>query len=159
MPRRCDTCRRCGIKYGALSDFQFSADKCTKAFNIPAKFERGSDGKCTVCSKVKEGHWYSDYGELHCYDSNDHFQNGYKRCCLHYFGPKDEFETEACDRCKTRANEVEQFEHALAQNVSEAPQKIRQFISEHTATAQQYAVKVKRAKANILLASETGRAL
>ena len=80
------------------------------------------------------------------------------KCCSQY-GPKDEFETKACRLCKTRANEAEQFEHALAQNVSEAPQKIRQFISEHTTTAKQYAVKVKRAKANILLASETGRAL
>ena len=94
MLRRGKECRRCGIKYGALSD-RFSADECTKAFNIPAEFKRGSDSKCTVCSKVEEGHWKQDDGELYCYDSSDHFRNGYKRCCLHYFGPKDEFETEA----------------------------------------------------------------
>ena len=48
---------------------------------------------------------------------------------------------------------------ALAQNASDAPQALEQFTSEHAAAARQYAVMVKRAKGNILLASQTGWAL
>ena len=65
----------------------------------------------------------------------------------------------ACKACQTRAKDVEQFEQALAQNVSEALQTIQQFTSEHAASAQQYAVKIKRTKANGFLASESGREL
>jgi len=71
----------------------------------------------------------------------------------------DGFKKEACDACKTRADEVEQFEQALAQNVSEAPRTFEQFTSEHAAAAHQYAVMVNRANANILLASQIGWAL
>jgi hypothetical protein len=76
------------------------------------------------------------------------------QCCRHIVS----FER-ACNACKTRADEVEQFEQVLAQNVSEAPRTFEQFTSEHAAAAQQYAVRVKRAIANILLASQSGWAL
>jgi hypothetical protein len=61
--------------------------------------------------------------------------------------------------CKGRANTVAQIEEALVQNVSEALQIMSRSLWEHSAIARQYAVKIKRVKANILLASETGRAL
>jgi len=54
---------------------------------------------------------------------------------------------------------VAQIEEALVQNVSEALQIMSRSLWEHSAIARQYAVKIKRVKANILLASETGRAL
>ena len=54
---------------------------------------------------------------------------------------------------------MEQFEQALPQKVSEASQAMKHFSSEHAACAKQYAVKFKRSMANVLLASETGRAL
>ena len=71
--------------------------------------------------------------------------------------PEDRFDHDACTCCKQRAEKVEQFEQALAQNVSEALQTIRHFTSEHAAIAKQYAVKIKRTRANILLESESGR--
>lgn len=67
-----------------------------------------------------------------------------------------EFDQKSCTQCKRRAEEVDQFEQALVQNVSEALQTIQHFILEHDVSAQQYAVKIKRTRANILLASKSG---
>ena len=79
-------------------------------------------------------------------------------CCCPQFNEND-FKDRACPECKARASEVEQFEQALPQKVSEASQAMKHFSLEHAACAQQYAVRVKRSTANVLLASETGRAL
>ena len=78
-------------------------------------------------------------------------------CCPQY--DENEFQPKACPQCKARASEVEQFEQALPQKVSEASQAMKHFSSEHAACAKQYADKFKRSMANVLLASETGRAL
>ena len=78
-------------------------------------------------------------------------------CCPQH--DENDFKDKACHECKARASEVEQFEQALPQKVSEASQAMKHFSSEHAACAKQYAVKFKRSMANVLLASETGRAL
>ena len=94
-----------------------------------------------------------------CYEFVRGVQGGFLiLCCCPQF-KENGFKVRACRACKARASEVEQFEQALPQKVSEASQAMKHFSSEHAACAKQYAVKFKRSTANVLLASETGRAL
>ena len=141
-------CNYCGIRYGS------GPDECSW---YKATFKRGSDGKCTVCSKTEGDHYNHPNGNKYCYGlwrAGDYWDG----CCLHHHDA-NVFQRRACPKCKASASVVEQFEQALPQKVSEASQAMKHFSSEHAACAKQYAVKFKRSTANVLLASETGGAL